>query len=1167
MSAAAARLVPPLDTDADADTDTSTNRYSMFDQLDNIVISSPELSLAPSGLQPNDTRLNDETIRRLSNSLQQLVCQKHGLHQLPEMPIPTYDNGNIDLAAVTSAVQHAASAPSNPAIVVSRPHPRPRSISDISSDLDDPTDAISFGQSSHLLAHIDSPASSAYGSLRRDYPDSSSSSLPRSRPVSMYSSSTARGVTSRPRPDTAGSQSTQSRFHKKATSYSEQRYSPTRLQESSNQQQQQQQQPSLAHHDSPKHQTHRRFRLMPSFKNLHAQAKSHTKRLTIEERPYTHNKPKLESTQLIDIHAALRGLSPLHDPDHDQKFTLECQEMLHPKPNSHQPSRKASIPNPDVISQDMDTLVFRHTATVSEALTVDTNILNWEWPQPPNTYPVPPTEEHQQQQQPPPQNENRKYAMAPSPPPTYPLPPVPSAATSPRKQPSKRSLANPITSAAVGLSFKKYNFSNATKSQSKTNNRINALATNRGVSLDAGLNRDVSNACEMAVNPVTDPLPSPLNARFNQSSRNSKVRELKKRHLSLLVKDTPVYEETKDKPQDGAEPGQASSEAPISIYSSRTTSIPRKPVFSDQHKPLPLTPGSARYRGSGESVIGVTKANIGKSRHARNASTRSRRSSRQVTESEQNSILAHSGVMVMVDSSPRQSRDFRAGAIRISGTPRRKVSIGKAQILPPLRYQPSPRQQLQPRKLSSPPVIDRKRSNTSSIVSKIEIAPHQVSNDLAMTFTELQSSSGRQSPSKASSILEPSPFNETLCRQDSRQCQALSEHTPTPVRYVKDRQYVPLKNFVSAPCTPPTSQDRSMSSCSTSRRREIEHLTKEINRMVCGHPGTEARKDPGSELKIPSAQRPRGDRKSKLRARSSSKTSSSSKLSTNELLARIEADLVKASMLTESSLPIPSKRVGRHIVTNQHEDSDMSITPKSSFQSTSSENSKMERRKNSDASMTDPNEYDGVTCCPTVSNRLVLIPTPSRQRAVDTTVMKSKKRYSNMPAWTTHGKADNASDVVRDTPYTFRKHEQHSLFPPKQAVGNANASVESGPPDSDIELNHFLTEADQMDSAIDSFVESTSSSGSCQSQSRPISPSGSGHTATSKRQARLRRLLSRDKQRHSATSTISNIVDLQRIQDQINSASHDHGSSCQHGLCLDNEAFGRISLVARPGMT
>lgn len=990
---AAARLVPLINTDIDIninfDTDFSTNRYSMFDQLDTIALSSPELSLAPSCFRTRDRRVDDENIRRLSNSLQKLVSQKHGLQHLPELPIPTYDNGNFDPTIVSPVAQQdpapaqdAAAVQPNPAIIVSTPYARPRSISDISSDLDEPIDTRFISQSTHLLSHIDSPAPSHYGSIRRECVDSRSSSLPRFRPVSMYGNSTARRVKSQPRPDTAGSQSAHSRLHKKAISYSEQRYSPTRQ----HTQDLSYQQHSRIQPDSFKQQAQRRFRLMPSLKNLHAQAKSHAKRLTVDEKPATQVKPKAQSTVLIDIHAALRGLSPLHDPDHDQQFTLECQEMLHSKPESRQQrSQEPSIPKLDRIGLDIDPAVngsfssiFRHTSDVSEAPTVDTNILNWDWPQPPNTHPPMPTEKDQQQQkaahtfqvEPSPQDENRKYAMAPSPPPTYPLPPVPStAAASPNKQPATRSLTNPIASANIGSSFKKYNFSNVNKATHKTN-RVNALAADWGLSLDASLNRDALTSNEVAEGLVVDPLPSPLNARFSQSSRNSKVREIRKRHLSSLAKDVPASTEAKDKIQVQTGLGQGSSEAPISIYSSTKTSIPKKLVLTDQRKPLPPAPGSARYRGSGESFGGVTKANIGKSRHARNASSKSRRSSRQVTEPEQDSRLAHSGVMVMVDSSPRQSRDFRAGAIRVSGTPRRKSSVGRGQVLQPLRYQPSPKRKAQPRKLSSPPVIDRKRSDSSSIVSMIEIGPQQISNDLAMTFTERQSSSGIQSPSKASSILEPSPFS--AC-QDSRQ--ALSERSPTPVRYVKDRQYVPA-NVMSAPCTPPTNQDRSISSCSNSRRREIEHLHNEINRMVRGHHEAQTQKDVKPEAKLAPAQKLRGDRMTKLRAQSLSKTSPSRVLSTNEILARIEADLVEAS-LQGSSLPTPSKRVDKNNFNVQHEDSDMSITPKSSFQSTSSESSK-KQRKDSDASMTDPNEYDAAPCLPEVSKRLVLIPSTLR---------------------------------------------------------------------------------------------------------------------------------------------------------------------------------------------
>lgn len=181
----------PVDTDIDTGIDSSTKRYSMFDQLDNIALSSPELSLAPSGYNSTSRRVDEETIRRLSDSLQNLVSQKHGLNHLPELPIPTYDNGNIDLTAVTAVIQPSpthdqdATSAANPAIIVSKPCARTRSISDISSELDEAVDARTFRQPSHPLAHLDSPVPSRYGSIRGDYGDNRSSSVPRSRPVSM----------------------------------------------------------------------------------------------------------------------------------------------------------------------------------------------------------------------------------------------------------------------------------------------------------------------------------------------------------------------------------------------------------------------------------------------------------------------------------------------------------------------------------------------------------------------------------------------------------------------------------------------------------------------------------------------------------------------------------------------------------------------------------------------------------------------------------------------------------------------------------------------------------------------------------------------------------------------------------------------------------------------
>lgn len=1124
-------------------TASSTNRYSLFDGLDDIATTSPDLTLGPPSF--SSRHLDDETLRRLSASLNSLASQKHGLNHLPELPVPTYDNGNIDLDVVLPrarqspvlAQQIDLRTDSRPIAVIYEPHARPslsRRVSDISSELDDPIDTRSFSQSSHLLAHIDSPVRPRYGSVRN-------TSTSKSRPVSMYSTSTARRVRCEPRPDTAGSQADRARQHKKAISYSEQRYSPTRQHESACPKD------PMFQQDSSKVQSRTRFRFMPSLKNLHAQAKSHAKRLTVEEKPTVDEKPESDSTQVMDIHSALRlkGLSPLHDPNDDQDFARECQELLDSRPDSSQrQTRKVSARGPGADTDSIDPLgddeyhpIFRHISTVSETATVDTDILNSDWPQPPNTYPPMPLERGH-----PPtgpsriiateptsqQHEDRKYDMAPSPPPTYPLPAVPQVAGTPSKQPSQRSLVNPMTSANIGLSFRKYNLPNTKSACSKTNNRFKALATNRGLSVDACLNNDASSDCEMAGDGTTDPLPSPLNARFNQSSRNSKVRELKKRHLSLLHRDIPTSMHNGDKVQERAGPGQGFSKVPTSIFSATKTDEPKKSIHFDQRKPLPQLPGPARYRRSSEASASVTKANIGKSRHARSASAWSRQSSRQVGELDQDGSLALSEVMIMVDSSPRQSRDFRAGAIRVSRPPRRKSSINKGQTLPPLRYQSTQRRSLHPRRSSSLMGRDRSNTDTLSVIISAETGVQQNHNDLMTTFVGCQINSGTVSPSKASSVLEPSP----VFAQDTEQYKVSSQRSPTPVRYVKNRQYIPSKD----------------TSASAS----------------------------------PSVERMKSQRKSKSRPQPTPTTVACTTKSTNEVLAHIEADFVKPSLPTESSSPLLSRRTATLHPRGRYDDSDVSITPKSSFQSTCSESSNNQARKNSDASMTDPNEYDGANYSAKDSSRVVLLPTPPRQRAVDTTLIKSKKRYSNMPPRATRGKTYYEEVTARETPYTFQKHDKSNVTPPKQVIPGPSTANDFNTADSEIRINHFLTEADQMDNAIDSFAQSTSSSsnGSCRSRTRlpvPVTTSPSNVTSgiASQRQMQLRSIVSatKEQQRYSAMSNISNIVDLQRIQDQINGVGNgDHAAGMErsaygHGMCREMEGFGRISLVARPSTT
>lgn len=1177
----------------------ATNRYSLFDGLDHIANTHPDLTLGPPTFR-SARRIQDESIRRLSKSLNDLISQQHGRNQLPELPVPTYDNGNVDLSIVQPPRRQSPLVPQvesqtrlRQTVAAYKPEPeafRSPRVSDISSELDEPIDHNTFGAASHLLAHVDVPVQTRYyGSLPCP-------ATQKSRPVSMYSSSTTRRTRCYTRPDTSGSQACQSKSHKKAISYSDQRYTSTR------QQDQCCQQDLLVRQDSVKSQSQRRFRLLPSLKNLHAQAKLHAKRLAVEEKPVTNDRPEFESPQVMDIHSALRlrGISTLHDPDHDEHATQDQQDLLDSRPGSpRQSTRKLSAPGLLLDTEELDLAVddayqpiTRHKSAVSEAPTVDTDILSSDWPQPPTTHPPLPTGLGHQQFGPPlaapksspPQQEAGKHVLAPSPPPKYPLPPVP--ATSPTKQPSKRSLTNPMTGVNLGLSLKKYNLANTKTQCGKTNNRVKALAAGKGLSVDACLNNDGSSDREVAGNAGTDPLPSLLNARFNQSSRNSKVRELKKRHMSLLHKDIPASAHSNDRLQGQAVPGPGSSMIPTSLCSPITKELPKRPPPVDQRKPLPDIPASA----------GGTKANIGRSRHARSASAWSGEIGQQVIELDQDASLALSDVMVMVDSSPRQSRDFRAGAIRVSKqSPRMTSSITKGQTLPPLRYQPGHKRQLQPPRVPSSLVNSHRPGSGASLA--ITNTETRSQTDIVTTFIIPRAEPGVQSPSRASSILEPSPVSQN----DTDQYKPVAQRTPTPVRHVRNRQYMPAKDR-SGSCSPSAGKGRSVNGCPTPMGNEI--LYDEINRMVRTEHDQDTRNQSIYGSKSPSAERVR-EPASRQRVRPTSKSIVETTKSANELLDHIEADLVKAN-LSANNL---SARSSKHSTTlqpyNNDDESDMSITPKSSFRSTSSESSNKQVRKNSDASMTDPNDYEGAAKPAKETGRVIILPTPPRSRAVDTTVIKSKKRYSNMPSWAYRNKATAPSTVhsdpipVRESPYTFSRQDvftAHSSPTKFSRAGSRNTRASSrqlvSTPESssDIELNHFLTEADQMDNAIESFIQSTSGStvstiSSCRSKPRtrlPIAAASPSLTISS--------------QRYSAMSNMSNIIDLQRIQDQINAVANSLGDSLGtvdadatataveytseaersviYGLamgaaCRDEEGdgFGRISLVVSPRTT
>lgn len=561
--------------------------YSFLNLLDDIAVPSADLDLAPRSTLQVD---KEASIRRLSAALHTLAGGQNS-KQLPALPIPSYDNGLLDLertclpgadqaihvqrGAKRDNLKHTKGFKHVPRINLgesfsTKPfaaHMSPSMNQSFSQNLS-PRPVTSNASHKRTSSEADTPRAEKRLSKRL------------SRPTSMYGLARRQTVTTGQRPTTSAATTDPAGDRKRSIAYSDQRCTAPSLDREPSR-------PSTAT-QSPR----RRFKIPASFKDLHFKSERR-KRLQQNNSPppplpVMRHIPDpaigdiLQSTQMtiqqaIACPPAMRDMqSPLHDEFESQKFTRECIEGLALKSDppktinmSPEPAATVSELSPQANSVfgprlavqsstfssqsarptgDKNRRSVQHAHRFSEVESISSSILDYDWPQPEAYRTV---ADHRQAGQdhgrPRPDSGiggslnvmNVLGKQGPFyPPPTSALPPTPGQASQ-SLQPQKYHLAvtkrrahSPDALSTVLLP--PVTFSNAKDVQSKS--RLTALAETQGLHM----NLTKTNSIDSTSSDSEDTGPvliSPLRLRSQRSNRSVRIDSLRRKHLSIHGKD------------------------------------------------------------------------------------------------------------------------------------------------------------------------------------------------------------------------------------------------------------------------------------------------------------------------------------------------------------------------------------------------------------------------------------------------------------------------------------------------------------------------------------------------------------------------------------------------------------------------------------------------------
>lgn len=848
------------------ETARSNKHYSFLNALDNVANSSVGLTFAPAFATANliQHQKREDAYKRLSQILQTLTTREYGHKHLPELPVPSYDNGTIDISPTSCSKFCSDVVSTQTGLKAPRSTPQEPSYRQHLplASLGRMFNAYTFGgmTQSHEPTFNDHRDSSRHGS---NIARNSNSDVPvqKSRPDSMYSTSSTRRVPVHKRPGSTDSAARAGRARKKSVTYDDQRASCPKTRH------------SLKHTPSPCPQTTRRgFQLVASLKDWRTKG---DKKRGLGEAMTIEQEEEHQIMPMLSLKEALRGvapLSPLHDPQQDQHFAQECSKLLSLRRDTSKcsfidsPPAKQLPEPPREVSRTSSEVVTRpsmHAHRASEAMSVSTSILDLDWPQldgyktfrsdetadlqpaRPESPPIPgyATDDEDLETSSPlislaasphldsfprlwtaPILEKRTArSPPPSAPPERPLPRLPMTkikANTKQKLNSAGTRHRPTAEDSPQLWGTP---SPTTCRLVLAQSRLSVLAARKSLKVDSSVAPRADTLSQSGKEQLAAAPSSPLNLRFTKSNRNSRVNELKRRHVSMLIKDGVNVVafgqsgvDTVDFARHGSAPDAMQTSSAYSSHSMRPSTMRRRPSI-DKQKPLPLTPGNKAHSAKSSISSNSARQQISIGGQNSRVSSRSKRDTRLSSgpvskHPKPMQMLSQSDVMTLVDTDPRASHGFRAGAVSpVSGSKCKRTT----------------REGSRPTRLNHTRSTSIDGSRPSSCPSPMHCwSPSSGSTDYtATTITTVPSS-----PSSASFIAE----TPLVASFDSGYA---SGHDTKPTDADSPRSHATGIEFVSTGSRQLNHQERLASSRSNalvsenSSEQKVEELKDEVDRM------------------------------------------------------------------------------------------------------------------------------------------------------------------------------------------------------------------------------------------------------------------------------------------------------------------------------------------------
>lgn len=591
-----------------------TEVYSVFNVLDEIAKNPTAIKL---NTPPPTRTQHDNSIKQLQTTLHTLAGTQNS-HQLPLVP-DDYANFEDDAQFLQLRARMKSREPRGLRLKAHKHIIAPASTPK------------RYVHDSALDEAVGTESSTSIVLSRTEWTRRSLATQSYSRPTSMYSTSTARRISIVTRPNTSETMAAEAepRLRRRSITYEAQRFSPPALPCTSL---------DPGSHSAPQR---RPFRAIASLKNLRAHGRAEKRRKTSDDvniitttgKQQNHDGALSLTESGLTLEEALRAptmaLDPVISIDRACNFHEQPWHMLAPKESA--PTTSSEHHGGEMLRSLSDQPVMRvrkptHAHKASEAMSISSSILDYAWPEP-DTHHDPVVDKECDRPRPDSSLEGMLETTEPptllstlkhttpvhgtrysgafcnvwvgsngymtSPPPTCPLPacPLPIRVTN--------TLPSPPAS-------------------SSSNARLKSIADKKGLVVAAASATRLSVCLKDRNDRPAEMRLSPLKLRSNTSYRNTKVESLKRKHLSLLVKDS---EHTRGGDEYFTEAGKflrrGSAPSIVQTVGSLETLVPipmpARKQCPNVDKPLPLPP-TTRPK-DGVSVSGSFSSRRRKTQH------------------------------------------------------------------------------------------------------------------------------------------------------------------------------------------------------------------------------------------------------------------------------------------------------------------------------------------------------------------------------------------------------------------------------------------------------------------------------------------------------------------------------------------------------------------------